>query len=300
MDNTIEIISNYGIVPVVQIDRKESALGLAEALIAGGLPCAEITFRTEAAEDSLRIISQKHPGMFVGAGTVLTVEQAKRAVDAGAKFIVSPGLNPKVVTYCLENNIPIIPGVSSPSDIEAAMDLGLSVVKFFPAEASGGMKYLKALAAPYGKMKFLPTGGISAENLNEYLSFGSVIACGGSWMVSPKLINGGDFAAITALTKTAVSAMQGFRLVHIGVNTENDAQAESIAKLFCMVLDMPLVTKPESYFTGDVVEVMRQPNFGKNGYIGIECNSIKRAVFFMRAKESSLRRTDIGTMLRAI
>lgn len=183
MNPVLDKISKIGIVPVVKINRAEDALPLAKALCAGGLPCAEITFRTDAAAEAIKIMTEHFPQMCVGAGTVLTTDQVDAAVAAGAQFIVSPGLNPRIVRYCIEKKIPITPGTSSPSELEQAIELGLDVVKFFPAEQSGGLAKIKAMAAPYTSMKFMPTGGIHAGNLNSYLDFDRVIACGGSWMV---------------------------------------------------------------------------------------------------------------------
>ena len=210
----LEKIKSLGIVPVVKIDDANNAVPLAEALCRGGLPCAEITFRTDAAEEAIRRISDALPDMLVGAGTVLSPAQADKAKSAGAKFIVSPGLNPTVVNYCRNINIPVFPGCSSPSDIEKALELGLSCVKFFPAEQIGGIAAIKAMSAPYGDVLFLPTGGVNAKNLNGYLAFDKVIACGGSWMADPALINAGDFAAIEELTRSAVHTMLGFELAH--------------------------------------------------------------------------------------
>ncbi len=204
MSEVLKQIGALRLVPVVVIDDAKDAVPLAEALVAGGLPCAEITFRTAAAAEAIKKVSQV-PGMLVGAGTVLNIDTVNRAVDCGAKFIVSPGLNPKVVDYCVRKNIPITPGVATPTEIEMALDFGLNVVKFFPAEAIGGVKTLKAISAPYGMMKFMPTGGITEANVGEYLKLPSVLACGGSWMVSKELITKGDFAKITELTKAAVA-----------------------------------------------------------------------------------------------
>lgn len=203
MNKTLLKIHNLLIVPVVAIHDAKNAGRLANALLAGGLPCAEITFRTEAAVDAIKIIAKKEE-MLVGAGTVLTIEQVKSAVDAGAQFIVSPGFNPKVVNYCRKNEIPITPGISNPTDIEMALDFDLRVVKFFPAEAFGGLKTLKAISAPYGMMQFIPTGGIHAGNLSDYLQFPPVFACGGSWMVKSNLISEGRFDKIEQLTREAV------------------------------------------------------------------------------------------------
>lgn len=211
MNEVLQQIQKIGIVPVVVLNDAKDAEPLAKALCAGGLPCAEVTFRTAAAEESIRIMTSKFPNMLVGAGTVLTTEQVDKAVAAGAKFIVSPGLNPKIVKYCIEKGVPITPGTANPSDIEQALELGLEVVKFFPAEAAGGLKMIKAMSAPYVNMKFMPTGGISASNLNEYLDFKKIIACGGSWMVKGDLVKAGDFAKITELSKEAVEIVKEVR-----------------------------------------------------------------------------------------
>ncbi len=205
MNNVIEEIEKLGIVPVIAIEDAAKAVPLAKALVDGGLPCAEVTFRTKAAKDTIRAMSEAFPEMIVGAGTVLSTEQVDEAVEAGAKFVVSPGLNPEVVRYCQKRNIPIIPGVVTPSEIEEAINLGITVVKFFPAEAAGGIKMIKAMSAPYGNIRFMPTGGICTSNLKEYLSFDKIIACGGSWMVKKDYINAGDFETIKQLTKEAVA-----------------------------------------------------------------------------------------------
>ena len=204
-------IEKIGIIPVVVLDRVEDALPLAKALIEGGLPCAEVTFRTPAAEEAIRVMSENFPELLVGAGTVLTTDQVDRAVAAGAKFIVSPGLNPRIVKYCVEKGIVIVPGCANPSDIEQALENGLEVVKFFPAEAIGGLKLIKAMAAPYVGVKFMPTGGINAVNVREYLAYDRIVACGGSWMVSGKLIKEGKFDEITELVKEAAQIVKECR-----------------------------------------------------------------------------------------
>ena len=195
---------DYAVVPVVVLDDAEDAAPLAEALVKGGLPCAEVTFRTEAAEESIRIMSEKYPEMLVGAGTVLTTEQVDRAVAAGAKFIVSPGFDPEIVDYCMEKNIPVFPGCVSPSEVAQAVKRGLKVVKFFPAEQAGGLAMLKAMAAPYTMLKFMPTGGINTKNLKEYLGFSKILCCGGSWMVKGDMIKNKEFDKITEMTQEAV------------------------------------------------------------------------------------------------
>ena len=211
MNEVLEKLGQYGIVPVVVLNDSKDAAPLADALCDGGLSCAEVTFRTEAAADSIRIMTEKHPEMLVGAGTVLTTKQVDEAVEAGAKFIVSPGLNPTIVKYCIEKNIPITPGVATPSEMEQAIELGLNLVKFFPAEPSGGLAMINAVAAPYTMLKFMPTGGINPDNVKDYLNSDKIFACGGSWMVKGNLINDGNFDKIKELTKEAVNIVKEIR-----------------------------------------------------------------------------------------
>ena len=211
MNDGIKALGEYGIVPVVVLNDAKDAEPLAKALCEGGLKCAEVTFRTAAAEESIKIMAEKFPDMLVGAGTVLTTEQVDRAVAAGAKFIVSPGLNPKVVKYCVEKGIPVCPGTCTPSEMEQAMDLGLDVVKFFPAEPSGGVKFIKAVAAPYTMLKFMPTGGVNATNVRDYLAYDKILCCGGSWMVKGSLIEAGEFDKIVEMTKEAAAIVKEVR-----------------------------------------------------------------------------------------
>lgn len=211
MNAVLEQMGKIGIIPVVVLNDAKDAAPLAQALCEGGLPCAEVTFRTDAAEESIRIMAEQFPQMLVGAGTVLTTEQVDRAVAAGAKFIVSPGLNPKVVKYCVDKGIPVTPGTCNPSDVEQAIELGLDVVKFFPAEAAGGLKMIKAMAAPYVGMKFMPTGGINAGNVRDYLAYDRILACGGSWMVSGKMVEAGEFDKIKEMTAEAVQIVKECR-----------------------------------------------------------------------------------------
>jgi len=206
--DVIARLAQLRVIPVIILDNAADAQPLAEALLAGGLPCAEVTFRTAAALEAISIMA-KVPGLLVGAGTVLKPEQAQAAADAGAQFIVTPGFNPRVVSYCVDHGIPITPGVSNPTIIEMALEHGLNVVKFFPAEASGGLPYLKAIAAPYGMMRFIPTGGIEPGNLRDYLAFPKVVACGGSWMVKPELLKARDWSIVTALAAEAVLLAKG-------------------------------------------------------------------------------------------
>ena len=211
MNQILEQLGTYGIVPVVVLQDAAKAEPLAEALCKGGLACAEVTFRTDAAEESIRIMSEKFPEMLVGAGTVLTIEQADRAVKAGAKFIVSPGLNPEVVKWCQAHEVPVIPGIVTPTEMAQAIGLGLTMVKFFPAEPAGGVAMIKAMAAPYVGIKFMPTGGINAKNLEDYLSFDKIICCGGSWMVKGELVKNGEFDKIRELTAEARKLVDSIR-----------------------------------------------------------------------------------------
>ena len=211
MHDVLRVIEIFGIVPVAVIDDVKDAIQLCKALQRGGLPLIEITFRTAAAEDAIRAVSSELPDILVGAGTVLTIQQAEKAISAGADFIVSPGLNPAIVEFCNEKGVPVTPGCCTPSDIEVALGFGLDTVKYFPAEAFGGIKTLKAISAPYSMMKFIPTGGINATNLGDYLSFSKVLACGGSWMVKSDMINHGAFEEITCLTREATEIVSSVR-----------------------------------------------------------------------------------------
>lgn len=284
MNDTLVTLSKIGIVPVVALNHLEDARPLAKALCEGGLPCAEVTFRTACAEEAIRIMTDEFPQMFIGAGTVLTTEQAERAVKAGAKFIVSPGLNPEVVKYCVDRDIPVTPGCANPSDIEQAISLGLDVVKIFPAEAIGGLKLIKSLAAPYVNMKFMPTGGINAKNLNEYLAFDRIIACGGSWMVGSALIDAGKFDEITELTREAVRNMLGFHLKHVGVNSANEKEAAKTAESFSKMFGYESRETDVSFFCGNEIEVMKSTGKGTMGHIAIGCNSVDRAVYHLESQ----------------
>lgn len=211
MKDITERFEKLGVVPVVVLEDAKDAVPLATALVEGGLPCAEVTFRTEAAEESIRLMTEQFPEMLVGAGTVLTVEQVDAAVRTGAKFIVSPGFDVEIVDYCLKNEIPVFPGCISPSEVAQAVKRGLKVVKFFPAEPAGGISMIKAMAAPYTGLKFMPTGGINAKNLGEYLSCDKIVCCGGSWMVKGELVKTGEFNKIRQLTEEARRLVDSIR-----------------------------------------------------------------------------------------
>ncbi len=282
MSKIMDELYSIGLIPVIKIENPLDAVPLAKALIDGGLPAAEITFRTAAAAEAIKNITKAYPDMLVGAGTVLTTEQVDKAIEAGAKFLVSPGLNPKVTAYALSKGIPMLPGCSNPSDVEVALELGLSTVKFFPAEAAGGLKMLKAMAAPYGQLKFMPTGGISADNLLEYLKFNKIIACGGSFMVKDDLVKAKNWAEITALTKNAVKVMLGLEFKHIGINSENKEEGVRGAKLFEAMFGLTNRETSKSTFAGDEFEFMHSKGPGKCGHIGIKTNFVDRAMAYFK------------------
>jgi 2-dehydro-3-deoxyphosphogluconate aldolase/(4S)-4-hydroxy-2-oxoglutarate aldolase len=288
MNETLEKIGELGIIPVVKIEKAEDALPLGRALIDGDLPIAEITFRTSAAEESIKTLTRELPNLLVGAGTVLTIEQAKKAVSAGAKFIVSPGFNPRVVDYCIENSIPITPGINNPTQIEMALERGIEVVKYFPAEASGGLPLLKSMSAPYIGIKFIPTGGINQNNLCFYLSANKVLACGGSWMVKPELISSGNFGDITRLTKEAISIMLGFEFAHLGINEENKDKALNSANQLSHLFYFPIKEGTSSIFAGPGFEIIKNRFLGEHGHIAIATNDIHRTMNYLKIKGVSV------------
>jgi 2-dehydro-3-deoxyphosphogluconate aldolase/(4S)-4-hydroxy-2-oxoglutarate aldolase len=288
MNKTLEKIGELGLVPVVKIEKAEDALPLGKALLDGGLPIAEITFRTSAAEESIKVLNKELPDLLIGAGTVLTVEQVKKATSAGAQFIVSPGFNPKVVDYCLENNILITPGLNNPTQIEMALERGIQVVKFFPAEPSGGLLLLTSMSAPYSGIKFIPTGGVNPNNLTAYLANQKVHACGGSWMVKPDLISSGNFTEITRLTREAIALMLGFAFAHLGINEEDEAKALHAANQLSHLFYLPLKEGASSLFAGPAFEVIKNRYLGEHGHIAIATNDINRAITYLKRKGISI------------
>ena len=281
-NDMIKELYSIGLIPVIKIENPDDAVPLAKALIDGGLPAAEITFRTACAAEAIKNITETYPEMLVGAGTVLTTEQVDAAIAAGSKFLVSPGLNPKVTAYCLSKGVPMLPGCSNPSDIEAAIELGLTTVKFFPAEAAGGLKMLKAMAAPYGQMTFMPTGGINETNLRDYLAFNKIVACGGSFMVQDDLIKAKKWDEITALTKNAVKIMLGLEFIHMGINNENAEEAMRSAKLFELMFGLTLKDGNKSVFAGEAFEFMKSKGPGRCGHIAIRTHSVPRAMAYFK------------------
>lgn len=283
MNDVLQQIYDLGIVPVIAINDVEKAVPLAKALCEGGLPVAEVTFRTDAAEEAIKRIVAEVPEMLVGAGTVLTKDQVDRAHNAGCKFMVSPGFNPEITKYALDKGINFLPGTATPGEMEQAMSMGLDCVKFFPAEQNGGIAKLKAVAGPYTKLRWMPTGGVNAKNLMDYLSFDKIVACGGTWMVRADLINDGNWAEITRLTKEAVTNMMGFEVGHIGINTDNADEAMKAAKMFGLMFGFDIADGNSSIFVGNRgVEIMKTNYLGKNGHIAIKTNVLPRAVAYFK------------------
>lgn len=300
MTELLNRIHDIGIVPVIAIDDADKAVDLARALVKGGLPVAEVTFRTEAAEEAIRAIVKEVPTMIVGAGTVLTKEQADRAIDAGVNFIVSPGFNPVITKYVLDRGVCMLPGTATAGEMEQAMMMGLDVVKFFPAEQNGGVAKLKALAGPYKTLKWMPTGGVNTDNLTDYLSFPQVLACGGTWMVKKDLIEAGKWDEITDICKKAVKNMLGLEIAHIGINSENEQEAEKTAKLLCTLFDLDHKPGNSSIFAGKEFEIMKGRGRGSHGHIAVATWNVDRAIYHLSRAgvsfdESTRTSDDKGT-----
>lgn len=280
MDRITETLGDIGIVPVIKIEKAEGAIPLVEALARGGLPCAEFTFRSDAAADAIKSVAKALPDFPVGAGTVINRELAERAVDAGAKFIVSPGFNPSVVDWCVERGVPVIPGVNDPSGVEAALERGLEVLKFFPAEASGGVAMLDALIGPFPRVSFVPTGGIDLGNLSDYARRPNVHAIGGTWMVKSDLVDGQKWDLIEALAREASIAIQGFAFAHLGINSASEGEARATAALFAS-LGFAHKEGNSSIFNDTVIEVMKSPFRGEKGHIAFRCWNVERSLKFL-------------------
>ncbi len=282
MNAVKEKIYQIGVIPVIAFNSVDEAIPLCKALIAGGLPAAEVTFRTACAEECIKKIHEELPDMLLGAGTVLTTEQADRAMAAGASFIVSPGFNPEVTKHVIAKGGLMMPGTATPGEMEQAMSLGLDTVKFFPAEQNGGVEFLKAVAGPYKTLKWMCTGGVSAKNVCDYLGFDQICAVGGTWMCKADMIKAGEWDKITAMSKEAVNTMLGLELGHIGINCENADEAMATANLIGGLLSMKVAEGNSSIFVGNKeFEIMKAQGRGKNGHIAIKCNNVDRAVYHL-------------------
>ena len=274
----INRLSAAAVVPVVVLDDAKDAVATAKALLAGGVDVMEITFRTAAAADSIKAVAENCRDMLVGAGTVITLEQCKQAVECGAKFIVSPGFDEEVVRWCVENGIAVTPGCVTPSEIMAVMKLGLTVVKFFPAGVYGGLSAMKALSGPFGGIKFIPTGGVNGQNIGEFIAAPFIHAVGGSWVCPKADIAAGNFEKITELCKQARSAALGFEVAHIGLNCEDAEVASAVCEKLNEAFALTVKDGNSSMFASGGIEVMKSMYLGKNGHIAIRTNSVPLAI----------------------
>ncbi|EJW98386.1 2-dehydro-3-deoxyphosphogluconate aldolase/4-hydroxy-2-oxoglutarate aldolase, partial [gut metagenome] len=282
-------------IPVIAFNSVDEALPLCKALADGGLPAAEVTFRTACAEECIRKIHEEMPEMLLGAGTVLTTEQADRAMAAGASFIVAPGYDPAVVQHVLDKGGLAMPGTASAGEMQQAMNQGCEVLKFFPAEANGGVGMLKNIGAALKSAKWMCTGGVNAKNVNDYLGYDQIIAVGGTWMCKSDVIKAGDWDKITAMSKEAVDTMLGLELGHIGINTENEEEAIATANLLGNLLNKRVNVGNSSVFVGNKeFEIMKSKGRGKNGHIAIKCNDVDRAIYHLARRGVQFRHGQHG------
>ena len=268
--NILEKLGNSGVVPVVVIDDAKDAVPTAKAMLAGGIDVMEITMRTGAALESIKNVAENCPEVLVGAGTVITLDQCKAAVAAGAKFIVSPGFDEEVVKWCVENGIAVTPGCVTPTEITMALKYNIKVIKFFPANVYGGLAGMKALAGPFGDVKFIPTGGVNAQNMAEYLAAPFIHAVGGSWICPKADISDGNFEKITALCAEAKNTVLGYEVAHIGINCADEEQAMSVSEKINEAFSLPVKNGNSSVFVSNGIEVMKSMYLGKNGHIAIK------------------------------
>ncbi len=282
MNKVFETIGDFGIIPVfVSIEDPNDAVSLCSALAEGGLSLAEITLRSPGAEQAIKNVAEGLPDFLVGAGTVRSVEQAERAIKAGAKFIVTPAFNKEVIQYCISAGVPVTPGCCTPTEVQAAADCGLEVVKFFPAEISGGIEALKAIADTQPDIKFMPTNGIEYSNIQSYVMCDKVLACGVVWMVTPELVKSRNYEEITRLTKEAVLKMLGFDLIHLGINTSGPEEALGVTRRISHFFGFPVKEGNSSNFAGTQFEVMKSKGLGTLGHVAIVTNSIYRAISYL-------------------
>ncbi len=284
MNDVLKKIGDIGLVPVVVIDDINLAVPAAKALMDGGLEIMEITMRTEHGIAAIKKVKETYPDMLIGAGTVLSIEKAKESVDAGAEFIVSPGLNPELVEWCQNRDIAITPGVVTPTEIQQALKFNLTILKFFPADIYGGIKGCKALYGPYRMVKFIPTGGASKENLADFINKPYIHAVGGSWMCNTTDINAENFDKITQIVKESIDILLGFELAHIGINAESEKESLAAAEMFSDAFGFNLKKGNSSNFSGTGIEVNKSRGPGTMGHIAIKTNSIDRAVYYLGEK----------------
>ncbi|MBM6716104.1 bifunctional 4-hydroxy-2-oxoglutarate aldolase/2-dehydro-3-deoxy-phosphogluconate aldolase [Gemmiger formicilis] len=282
MNPVVQRVYEIGIIPVIAFNSVDEAVPLCKALVAGGLPAAEVTFRTACAEECIKKIHDEVPEMLLGAGTVLTEDQADRAMAAGASFIVAPGFDPNVTKHVMEKGGLMMPGTSTPGEMQQAMNLGCEAIKFFPAEANGGVNMLKNIGGALKTAKWMCTGGINAKNVNEYLANDQIFAVGGTWMCKSDKIKAGAWDEITAMCKEAVDVMLGLELGHIGINCADDAEAAKTAEALGTMLSMVVKPGNSSIFVGNkAIEVMKKPGRGTHGHIAIKTNNVDRAIYHL-------------------
>jgi 2-dehydro-3-deoxyphosphogluconate aldolase/(4S)-4-hydroxy-2-oxoglutarate aldolase len=294
MSEIIDIIRKNGILPIASIENEIDAIPIGTALYNAGIRVIEVTFRTDKALESMRVITSAFPGMYIGAGTVRTTKEVDQAMEAGCRFVVSPGVNAKIIKYCKKNGILIIPGVATASEIEEALDLGIHLVKFFPCEAMGGIRTIEALSRPYPDMTFLPSGGITAENMMEYLENPNVIAVNGSWLIEDDFHERQNFDEIEERAKKAVKRMLGFRIDHIAVNLPKDDLAEHAAADFAELFDEEVTEDEQSFKAGEMFQAMKPSLRGLMGHMGVRTNSLERAEYYLsnRGVEFGLENHD--------
>ncbi len=288
--DTLEKIGRLGLVPVVVVENAGDAVKTADALLTGGVESMEITMRTDAGIEAIRAVKQAYPHMLIGAGTVLTVEKAVESVEAGAEFIVMPGLNEDIVTWCLERKITVIPGCVTPTEIDRALKYNLNVLKFFPAGEYGGVRTMKALHGPYRSVTFIPTGGVNLDNVAEYASKDFIHALGGSWLCSPEDISRGNYERISRVAGSSIDALLGFAPAHIGINAGSEKKASDIARSFSSAFGFEIKIGDGSVFAGPGIEVTKKPGAGSMGHLGIFTNNIKRGVYYLEKRGFGVKR----------
>ncbi|HAR80465.1 MAG TPA: 2-dehydro-3-deoxyphosphogluconate aldolase [Succinivibrionaceae bacterium] len=282
--NVFNTISEYGIVPLVTLNDPDDAVPLARALVKAGFPIAEVTFRTEAGGEAMRRMAKEVPEIIVGAGTVHDIDHAKETLDNGGKFVITPGFNPKVVDWCLKNGMPVCPGTVTPADLEQALDFGLKVVKFFPAEAYGGIKTLKALAGPYAQLKFVPTGGVGLNNLVDYLNLPNVAAVGGSFIPPSNLVKAKDWDGIVALGHQISAKVFDFSVGHVGINANTPDNAYKVTDEIISLFGTDKRDTELSLFTGSLAEVLKKPFVGEHGHVCVDTRDLPRAMAMLKRK----------------
>ncbi len=277
-----------GILPVINIPNVSLAIPVAEALRNGGVNAIEVTLRSPDSLESIKTIRSAFPDMTIGAGTVLNTQTVDNAIECGADFIVSPGYDDEVVNYCVSKGIQIVPGCTTPTEIQKSVKLGLKVLKFFPAELSGGINSINLISGPFPDVKFIPTGGINFKNLGTYLANKKVLACGGSYMATSEQIKNGDFKSISDACKKAVDISLGFELAHVGINCDNETEATDVAECISDIFRLQPRYMNSAVFAGAAVEAVKSNGWGQNGHIGFFTNSIFRALAYFEAKGISI------------